>query len=248
MFRSLLLGWMTLGLAPTLVAGTPSFIHEFAQVGDGGGIRSVFLVLNQNAGEVTITLEFFKDDGTALTLTIEGTTASSFEFKAPARGTLRLQTSGSSATAQAGWARLTATGAVGAQLLFEILVDGKLVTQAAVEPTGPLRAFDLFMRAGDGTNSGIALANITNISAVNVRLTLRNNKGEEIATKTVQVASQGHLAQFISELFSEVGDIDGSLHGEASGPVTVIALQQTGLVLGTLPFVGKLSMKGAENR
>ena len=241
LFRSLLLGWMTLGLAPTLVAGTPSFIHEFAQVGDGGGIRSVFLVLNQNAGEVTITLEFFKDDGTALTLTIEGTTASSFEFKAPARGTLRLQTSGSSATAQAGWARLTATGAVGAQLLFEILVDGKLVTQAAVEPTGPLRA-------GDGTNSGIALANITNISAVNVRLTLRNNKGEEIATKTVQVASQGHLAQFISELFSEVGDIDGSLHGEASGPVTVIALQQTGLVLGTLPFVGKLSMKGAENR
>ncbi len=236
-FRTLLFGWMTLGLTVSLMAGTPSFTHEFAQVGDGGGIRSVFLVLNQNAGEVTVTLEFFKDDGTALTLTIGETTASSFEFKAPAGGTLRVETAGSAATAQAGWARLTANGAVGAQLLFEIVVDGKLVTQAAVESTGPLRVFDLFMRAIGETNSGIALANITDVSAVNVRLTLRNNKGEDIATKTVQVASQGHLAQFISELFSEVGDIDGSLHGEASGPVTVIALQQTGLVLGTLPFV-----------
>ena len=45
---------MALGLTASLMAGTPSFTHEFAQVGDGGGIRSVFLVLNQNAGEVTV--------------------------------------------------------------------------------------------------------------------------------------------------------------------------------------------------
>ena len=236
-FRVVFFGWTAVAVSATLLAGRPSFTHEFAQVGDGGGIRSVFLVLNQNLGEVTVTLEFFKDDGTALTLTINGITASSFEFKAPARGTLKLQTAGSSAPAQAGWARLTANGAVGAQLLFEIVVDGKLVTQAAVEPTGPLRVFDLFMRAGGGTNSGIALANIRNVSAVNVRLTLRNDQGEEVATKTIQVASQGHLAQFISELFPEAGEIDGSLHGVASGPVTAIALQQTGLVLGTLPFI-----------
>ncbi len=236
-FRTLLIAWLALGCTSTLVAGIPGLIHNFAQVGDGGGIRSVFLVLNQNAEEATVTLEFFKDDGTPLTLTIGETTAASFEFTAPAGGTLRLLTSGASAAAQAGWARLTATRGVAAQLLFEIVAGGKLVTQAAVETTGPLRAFDLFMRVTAGTNSGIALANITDVSAVNVRLTLRNNKGEKVAEKIVEVARQGHLAQFLSELFPEVGDIEGSLHGVASGPVTVVALQQTGLVLGTLPFI-----------
>ena len=68
--RIFLFGWMALTLAATLQAGPSKFIHEFSQVGDGGGIRSVFLVLNQNAGEVSIELEFFRDDGTALTLWI----------------------------------------------------------------------------------------------------------------------------------------------------------------------------------
>ena len=237
-FRIFLFGWTAVGVSATLLAGLPSFTHEFAQVGDGGGVRSVFLVLNQNAVEVTINLEFFRDDGTPLTLTIGETTASRFEFKAAAGGTLRLKTAGSSAVAQTGWARLTSTGGVGAQLLFEIVVNGSLVTQAAVESTGPIRVFDLFMRAVGGTNSGVALANLTDVNAINVRLTLRNAQGQDVATKTVQIASDGHLAQFITELFPEVGEIDGSLHGEASGPVTVIALQQTGAVLGTLPFVG----------
>ncbi len=97
-FRIFLFGWMALTLTATLQAGPPKFIHEFAQVGDGGGIRSVFLVLNQNAGEVSIELEFFRDDGTALTLSIGDTTASSFKFVAPAGGTLRLETAGSSRT------------------------------------------------------------------------------------------------------------------------------------------------------
>ena len=73
-FRIFLFGWTAVGVSATLLAGLPSFTHEFAQVGDGGGVRSVFLVLNQNAVEVTINLEFFRDDGTPLTLTIGETT------------------------------------------------------------------------------------------------------------------------------------------------------------------------------
>ncbi len=59
-----------------------------------------------------------------------------------------------------------------------------------------------------------------------------------MATKTIEIPILGHLAKFISELFPEVEEIDGSLRVETSGQVTVVALQQTGLVLGTLPFIG----------
>lgn len=234
-FRILLFCWMALGRTAILQAGPTRFIHEFAQVGDGGGSRFVFLVQNQNTGQVTIELEFFKDDEKVLTLTIGNTTASSFEFLAPVGGTLKIETSGSSTTAQVGCARLTAAGSVGAPLLFEIIVDGNLMTQAAIESTRPLRVFDLFMRSCSGTNSGIALGTIT---GVNVCLTLQKYQGEEVATTTVQVAGQGRLIQFLTELFPEAGEIDGSIPRETSGPVTVIALQQTGLLLGTLPFIG----------
>jgi hypothetical protein len=148
-----------------------------------------------------------------------------------------LATAGTAPSPQAGWARLTATEDVGAQVLFEISTGGLLVTQAAVESPGPLDSLDLFFDQRSGTNSGIAIASLSAAGAIRIRLTLKDQNGATVATRDLTLGSLGHLAQFVSELFPQGAGLRGTLHIEASGPVTVVALQQTGLVLGTLPVV-----------
>jgi len=122
MFLFRLLIWLGCAflIHPAVLGGDPSRFHEIAHLGDGSGIRTVFLVSNQNAEEAQVRLEFFNDEGAALSLTIDGTTASTFEFTIPAGGSKKMATSGTSSPLATGWAQLRASRAVGAQALFEI--------------------------------------------------------------------------------------------------------------------------------
>ena len=61
-----------------LLAGESSTFHQFAHLGDGGGIQTVFLVTNTGSAEATMNLRFFKPDGSDLSLTIGEETASTF--------------------------------------------------------------------------------------------------------------------------------------------------------------------------
>ena len=182
-------------------------------------------------------MEFYADDGSALEVTIDDATASSFEFKVPARGMKRVATSGTSDPVETGWAQLTATLPVGAQVLFEIEVSGKLVTQAAVESIGPIDVVDVFVDRAAGTNTGIAMANLSISNSVLVRITLLDETGQVVGSTDVTIAARGHLAQFIHELIADLGDVRGTASVNASGPITVVTLQQTGVVIGTLPPV-----------
>jgi len=47
-----------LSLVPVILnAGIPSKFHDFAQIADGGGFRTIFLIMNQNSESVRVTLE-----------------------------------------------------------------------------------------------------------------------------------------------------------------------------------------------
>ena len=88
MFRMRLL---SLGVAlgycfAPLWAGQVSEFHQFAHLGDGGGIRAVFLVSTDAADEVTVNLRFFKSDGSELSLRIGNQTGASLNFTVPAGG------------------------------------------------------------------------------------------------------------------------------------------------------------------
>jgi len=109
------------------------------------------------------------------------------------------------------------------------------VTQAAVESPGPVRVVDLFVERGSETNTGIAISNLSETGTLLVRLTLKDGSGNERATKDITIVARGHLALFISDLFPEVTTILGTLTLNAAGAFSVVTLQQTGLILGTLP-------------
>ncbi len=128
-----------------------------------------------------------------------------------------------------------ATEPVRAQLLFEIRVDDKLVTQAAVDSSQAVRNASVFVDQRSDSNTGLAIANTSQSGPIRVILTLRDDDGKTVATEELILPALGHAAKFIFELFK--GTVQGTLSIRASGRFIVVALQQTGLVLGTLPPV-----------
>jgi len=227
-------------LSGPLGATVPSRFHQFAQVGDGGGLRSVFLVANKNAEAVTIVLELFASDGAAFPLAIGGEEGSRFERVVPAAGMIRLQTAGVGAIPRAGWARLTADGDVGVQLLFEIRNNASLITQAAVDSSPPLKLFDAFVETAPGTDSGLALANLSSVGSIRVRITLFTEAGGQAFQEEITLGIRQQIARFVSQIFAGLGNFRGTMRVESSGPLAAVVLQQTGLVLGTLPVLETL--------
>ncbi len=234
--RVKLLTWMVaLGCLPaSLYAGQSSSFHDFAQVGDGGGIRTVFLVSNDGTTDAVANIRFLKPDGSSFKLTIDGEMDSSFTVTVPAGGMVKLETAGTTDPVQRGWARLVSNQPVGAQALFEIRSSGELVTQAAVESSGAIRSSTVFVDQKEGSSSGVAIANLSESGPIRVRLTLRDESGNTVGSLDLILSALSQEAKFISELFEDVGAIQGTLSIQASGRITIVALQQTGLVIGTL--------------
>ena len=225
-------------------AGMPARYHDFAHIGDGGGLRTTFLVLNQSQRDTAnITLEFYDDDGEPWSLAVNGRTGPVYSAAIPPGGSLKLTTAGEAAEAHGGWARLTATGEVGAQVLFEIRSGGQLVTQAAVQSSGPLHSADLFVERAAGTNTGEALASLSRSGQIRVSMSLFDGTGTQLGTEAVSLGPLMHKAKFLTELFPEVTAVRGTLKLSASGPIAVTTLQQTGLVLGTLSPVRRVFSK-----
>ena len=89
-----------------LSGGISSTLHDFPQIGDGGGVFTIFLILNQNEEAVTVTISFFADDGSPLALTFNDQTGTSIQVVVAARGTVKLTSSGAGAEPTTGSARL----------------------------------------------------------------------------------------------------------------------------------------------
>lgn len=226
-------------LSPSLgLAGRASCFHDFAQVGDGGGIRTLILITTQNSAEAIVQIRLIKPDGSGLQVDLGAETNSSFQVRIPPGGTIQLATAGDSDPPQRSWARVISSEVVGAQVLFEIRAENQLVTQAAVESSGALRTAVVFVsQDAQGSRSGVAIANLADAGSTRVQLTLKNEAGETVATRSLNLPLLGQEAKFISELFDDIETFCGTLCIKVSSRITTVALQQTGLVLGSLPPV-----------
>lgn len=232
-------GWC---LCAAVDGGIARTVHDFAQIGDGAGLRTVFLVQNPNADDVTITIDLMGDEGTPLALEIDGSRQSRLQRVVPAGGALRLTTTGAGSAGsgglQVGWARLQAAQQVAAQVFFEIRSNGAIVTQAAVESTPPLSRATAFLQLQSGTQTGVAVASLSESGSVRVRVTAFSTSGDEIGSGELILPPRGHQSKFIPGLIPDVGELEiGSIRIEASGPLAVTILQQSGLVIGSLPVI-----------
>ncbi len=102
------------------------------------------------------------------------------------------------------------------------------VHQAAVEDVGPLDTAHVVVNQSGAQRVGVAAATEFVLS---LRDLAGNPSGQPV---TFSLAPQAQRAVFLDELFSTLGDFQSTLKIRAGGSFTAIALQQTGLVLGTL--------------
>ena len=218
----------------SLFSGQVSRFHDFAQIADGAGIKTILLISNDNSTAVTVNLLFLQDDGSELALEIEGITDSRFQFEVPARGSLKLTSSGLPAEFREGWARLEASLPVGAQVFFEIRQGDQLVTQAAVDSFSQLRSFKVFVDQEGSFGTAIAVGNTSSSGPVLLELTLLDRSGQVVAVEEITLPALGHLAGFVEEFFPDAGVAGGTLCVETSVPVSVVTLRTSGLVIGTL--------------
>jgi hypothetical protein len=236
--RSLFLAaalWLQMSL---LAGGVPSSWQFFAQVGDGGGLRTVFLIMNPNDLPCHVTVNLNRGNGTPWTLGLNDSPGARISVDLPAGGSIRLATPGRALEPSAGWASLEADRPVTAQALFEIRFGGTLVAQAAIEGTVAHRNLDLFFDQSGGSNTGIAVANPSPIP-VKVYVAERAEDGTAAEASSFTLEPNHQTAQFVSELLGG-GTLKGILRIVATGPVVVTSLQQTGLVLTTLPVATRV--------
>ncbi|GAB4111840.1 MAG: hypothetical protein Kow001_13540 [Acidobacteriota bacterium] len=235
--RSLFLA-AALSLQMSFLAGSvPSSWQFFAQVGDGGGLRTVFLIMNPNEFPCHVSVSLIRSDGTAWPLGLNDIPGSSPGLDLPAGGSIRLATPGTAPGPSTGWAVLRADRPVTAQALFEIRTGGTLVAQAAVEGTVAHQNLDLFFDQSGGSNTGIAVANPSGLP-VGVYVTELAEDGTPTESSWFTLEPNHQTAKFVAELLGG-GARKGILRIAATGPVVVTSLQQTGLVLATLPVASR---------
>lgn len=147
---------------------------------------------------------------------------------------------------QAGFAVITSITTGGTMAVFATfgLRKGNDVPQAGVLPSGLTTNALMFVSSSGrlSRNLGVAIVNPGSSSA-NVTLTLRDDKGEQLATTTtpITILARNQTSKFVTELFSNESvpkDLTGTLAITTSStttPVAVIGLRFRGSNFSTLP-------------
>ena len=141
----------------------------------------------------------------------------------------------------------TPDSSVGGLAVFETLrfqtedpAQGTRTTQVGVLPS-TFTTNAVFLATASSRlsrNLGIAVANLGNSNAL-LTISLRRADGTLIATKTIPLLPRRQMAQFISEIFAEVGelslDFNGSVTIDSTQPVGVVVIRFRGTEFTWLP-------------
>ncbi len=193
---------------------------SIAHIATGNGWQTTFVLVNTGAAAAQVHLKFFADvTGAPLPLPLSfpqagagsSTVASSVDQSLAAGASLLVQST-APATDPAptiGSAQLTTSGNVGGFVIFRYNPNG----QEAVVPLES-RTANGFIIAFDntaGTATGIAINSVSS-TAVSVPVIVRDDSGTQIATDTLNLAANGHLAfTLVSDKYAATANIRGTI-------------------------------------
>ena len=173
---------------------------SISHLATGNGWQTTFVLVNTGGTSAQVNLKFFADlTGEPLSLPLTfppasvTTTASSFSQTLAAGATLLVQSAAplSNPSPTTGSAQLTTNGNVGGFVIFRYNPNG----QEAVVPleNRNANAYAIAFDNTNGTATGIAI-NSVSAQAVNVPVIVRDDTGGQIATDSLALAPNGHLA------------------------------------------------------
>jgi virginiamycin B lyase len=191
---------------------------SIAHIATGNGWQTTFVLVNTGTSAAQVNLNFFADvTGTPLSLPLSfpqtgtGSTATSVSQSLPAGASLLVQSAApaSNPAPTIGSAQLTTNGKVGGFVIFRYNPNG----QEAVVPLES-RTANGFIIAFDntaGTATGIAINSVSS-QAVNVPVIVRDDAGNQIASDTLNLSANGHLAfTLVTDKYAATANIRGTI-------------------------------------
>jgi hypothetical protein len=196
------------------VSAGPKVISHLA---NGQGWQTTILLVNVDSKPASFTLEFRKDDGSALHLPLGpyGSVAAVSGTIGPGNMQI-IRTDGSGNALTEGWAKLIGSGAIGGTAIFTARSDGQPPSEAAVplSPTGSTQFFMPFDNTSGALTfaTGLALAN-PGLQDATVSVTFTSDSGQVIpVTGTLTVPANGHYAGVLSAVFPAIQGKRGVAH------------------------------------
>jgi hypothetical protein len=209
-------------------------IPHFA-VGDGW--ETQIILVNPTDTAQTGTVQFFgpgsgSTPGSAVTVNIDGTAASSAPYTVAARSSLKLVARAATSGLSYGSVRVVpaSAGAAPTPLVIFGYKPGPFTLSEAGVPVTTGTAFRMYVEASAAPAilSGIAIANTTNVAGT-VTLEALNMGGVSVATSSPRtLPASGQLVGFLNEFFPNIAQpFQGILRISTSGTaVSVVALRQ----------------------
>ncbi|MDA2937086.1 matrixin family metalloprotease [Acidobacteria bacterium AH-259-A15] len=225
-------------LSGSLATGPISTL-TFAQIADGGGIRSEIILINPGIQQDSGTIFFRDGNGQPLSLVIDGTEESSVPYSISPGGVLKVQTDGAGAT-KAGYA-LVISDNMDSQITGNIVYSFNGFEVSV--PNSPMsKQYHVFSERNPSANSGIAFANPSS-KDLSIALFLRDQDGTRVEERTIDLLAGHQLARFITEIFQKVGsDFRGSVHAYADNEFSMVGLRQK--VSGSLAILSGSTTAG----
>jgi hypothetical protein len=179
----------------------------FPHFADGGGWISSVVLINPTDSTISGSAQFYSQGsastaGAPVTLSANGTSASSFSYTIPARSAFRLQTSGAGATTRAGWVQITPTSgaAPSGLVVFSYQANGVRVSEAGVPALQSGSAFRLYAEASGPIQTGIAISNSSSLR-ISVNFELSNLDGTPTGiTGSTTIPATGQVAMFLNQI------------------------------------------------
>ena len=202
----------TLPVADTTSTATdPVIFPDFA---DGGGMITQVILINPSGVSISGKATFYNQGtGQPMPITVNGQTASSFDYAIVPHGAVKLVTSGSSPTTVAGFVRAVPSPGDKAPTgvaIFSYRPAGITVSEAGVPAVHSATAFRLFAASSvqGSIHSGIAVANLS-AAPINVTFELSNLDGSSVGVASnVPVPGSGQISMFLDQIaaFSALSD------------------------------------------
>jgi hypothetical protein len=221
--------------AMPIVANEMATTFYYPHIADGGKYRTNFILLNPSTSATTATLEFFGDEGTPLSLSIGGVQRSTYSVPLPANGVDHFVTDGTAPEAKMGWVRVTSPVPIGGSAIFQRVVDGRIVSEAAVPPAPFAAHFTTHVDTRGSAQSGLAICN-PNPFSVAATFNVRDSSGQIVASTTRTLEAFAHVA-----FLTDVRELEGTLEIQTNGaPLSGVGLRYdnpNGTVFTTMPVI-----------
>jgi len=222
--------------------GRPIIFPHFGDGAMGGGLAmsTTLFLANDLATAVNAQIRFFGNDGSPLSLSLDGTAGSTFAVALNPREMKRLKTSGSGAV-KSGWIRIDADQPLSATISFGISQsNGSLVTDLGIAESIPGTHFTLFADTIGAANTGIGVVNPSESQALTLHLELRRANGALVGSTDINLPPRAHMASFLNEIFQGVvgiGEFEGSMVITSAQPFAGVTLRTLADQLTSVPLV-----------